>query len=105
LAKIRLVTNTSETTRIILAIGHQDTDAAGLTTPAGTTLIGATSDHLVIGTKDATPCVGAEMRFNMNYAALMRAMAAPDIQTNLLNDRPVQNAQDSRCPSKHLALV
>ncbi len=105
LARIQLVPDTSETTRIILAIGHQDTDAAGLSMPPGSTLIGATSDHLVIGTKDATLCVGSEMRFQLNYGALMRVMAAPDIQINLRNDRPLPIAHDAYGLSKHLALV
>ncbi|PJI85937.1 putative amino acid racemase [Yoonia maricola] len=105
LAKIRLVPDISKITRIILAIGHQDTDAAGLSMPAGTTLIGATSDHLVIGTKNPTLRVGSEMRFNMNYSAVMRAMAAPDIQTNLRHDRGPPNAHDVDGPSKHLASV
>ncbi|MFC6638884.1 alanine/ornithine racemase family PLP-dependent enzyme [Sulfitobacter sp. JBTF-M27] len=105
LARIQLVPDTSETKRIILAIGHQDTDAAGLSMPPGNTLIGATSDHLVIGTKDAALCVGSEMPFNMNYGALMRAMAAPEIQINLRNDRPLPIARDAYGPSKHLTLV
>ena len=105
LAKIRLVPDISETIRIILAIGHQDTDAAGLSMPTSTTLIGATSDHLVISTKDATFRVGSEMRFNMSYSALMRAMASPDIQISLRNDRPRPSAYDTYGPNRHLALV
>lgn len=104
-ARIRLVPANLETTRAILAIGHQDTDAAGLSMPPGNTLIGATSDHLVIGTKDAALCVGSEMRFQMSYGALMRAMAAPDMQTSLHNDRPRSQENDAHGPTKHLALV
>ena len=105
LARIRLVSANLETTRIILAIGHQDTDAAGLSMPPGNTLIGATSDHLVIGTNDAALCVGSEMRFQMRYGALMRAMAAPDIQIHLRNDRPATNAHKAHGSGKHLVLV
>ena len=105
LARIRRVPGISKITRIILAIGHQDTDAAGLSMPTGNTLIGATSDHLVIGTKNAALRVGSEMRFRMNYSALMRAMAAPDIQIHLRNDRPATNAHKVHGPGKHLALV
>lgn len=105
LARIRLVSANLETTRIILAIGHQDTDAAGLSMPPGNTLIGATSDHLVIGTNDAALCVGSEMRFQMRYGALMRAMAAPDIQIHLRNDRPATNAHKVHGSGKHLVLV
>lgn len=105
LARIRLVPDTLETTRVILGIGHQDIDAAGLSMPQGNTLIGSTSDHLVICTKDATLCVGTEMRFQMNYSALMRAMAASDIQANLGIDRSAQNAREAQGRSKHLVLV
>ncbi len=104
-AKVCIASNTSEMTRLILAIGYQDTDVAGLSMPPGNIHVGATSDHLVIGTKDATLCVGSEMRFQMNYSALMRAMAAPDTQTILRNDRPGPNARHAHGPSKHLALV
>ncbi len=104
-ASVRLVSNNPETTRLILAIGHQDTDTAGLKMLPGNTLIGATSDHLVIRTKDPTLCVGSGLRFQMNYSALMRAMAAPDIQINLRNDRPVPNAHDADGQCKHLTLV
>lgn len=105
LKKIRLVPDVSETMRIILAIGQQDTDVTGLSMPAGNSFIGATSDHLVIATKDTTLCVGSEMHFNLDYGALMRAMAAPDVQINLSNDKPTPNARDLAGPSKHLALV
>lgn len=104
-AIVRLVPTTSETTRIILALGNQDIDVAGLSMPAGSTLIGATSDHLVIGTIDQKLRVGSELRFQMNYSALMRAMAAPDIQTNLRNDRPGSKAHDANGAHKRLALV
>ncbi|WP_298838505.1 alanine/ornithine racemase family PLP-dependent enzyme [uncultured Roseobacter sp.] len=98
--KIQRVPNTSGTTRLLLAIGLQDTDAAGLEMCPGSSLIGATSDHLVIGTKDLTHCVGSEMRFQMNYSALMRAMAAPDIQTNLVNGQPAPQVREANGPDR-----
>ena len=103
--KLRRVPDRPETTRLLLAIGHQDTDIAGLLMPADATLIGATSDHLVIGTKDATLRVGSELRFNMRYGALMRAMAAPDIQITLRNGRPRSIGYHADGPNRHLALV
>jgi len=105
LVRLRLVPFTTGTTRLILALGHQDTDVAGLSMPPGNTLIGATSDHLVIGTEHDTLCVGSEMRFQMSYLALMRAMAAPDVQTELRHDRPPPSKGDSRGPNKRLAVV
>lgn len=105
LARIQLLPDTSGTLRIILAVGHQDTDMAGLSMPADTNFVGATSDHLVVGAKDAQRRVGSEMRFGMNYGALMRAMAAPDIQTNLRNDRPAPITHDTSLQNRHPALV
>ena len=105
LARLRLAPNSAETTRLILAIGHQDTDILGLCMPLGTTLIGATSDHLVIGTNHSTLSVGSEMRFQVNYSALMQAMAAPDIDITLLRDQPSRHAQGTLGSDKHLALL
>ncbi|MDP2520878.1 alanine/ornithine racemase family PLP-dependent enzyme [Shimia thalassica] len=82
--RLRFVTTSGAAARIILAIGHQDTDILGLSMPVGSTLIGATSDHLVIGTPRSPPTVGSEVRFQMNYNALMHAMTAPDIKVKLL---------------------
>ncbi len=103
-AKPRMVSNDAGARRLILAIGQQDTDIQGLTMPLGTALIGATSDHLVVGTHHSTFRVGTEMRFPMNYKALMRAMAAPDIQTELRDDRYPRRSP-SRSKAKHLALI
>ncbi|SFR39076.1 alanine/ornithine racemase family PLP-dependent enzyme [Litoreibacter janthinus] len=105
LSKRRIAPNSGHGTRVILAIGQQDTDISGLSLPPGSTLIGATSDHLVIGIRRAAPLVGSDMRFQMNYGALMRATAAPDVQTYLRNDRPAPNPRHARDPNKHLTLV
>ncbi|MCF2906183.1 alanine/ornithine racemase family PLP-dependent enzyme [Octadecabacter sp. CECT 8868] len=94
-----------EPTRLILALGHQDTDILGLLMPVGTMLIGATSDHLVIGTTQATMSVGSEVRFQMTYSALMRAMAAPDIKISMLHDRQIPRGRNADEPRKHLEIV
>lgn len=61
--------------------------------------------HLVISSKDPTHCVGTKMRFQMTYSALMRAMAAPDTQTNMGTKRPWPNPRNAQGSSTHLALV
>jgi predicted amino acid racemase len=68
-------------------------------------VIGATSDHLVIGTSRSLPTVGSEMRFQLNYNALMHAMAAPDIEVTLLGDPPTPPAQHTQGKVEHLALL
>jgi len=105
LAKRRISPASRVSKRFIVAMGHQDTDILGLSMPVGTTLIGATSDHLVIGTSRCLPTVGSEMRFHMNYSALMHAMAAPDIEVSLLGDPPTPPAQHTQGEVGHLALV
>ncbi|MDN4480659.1 alanine/ornithine racemase family PLP-dependent enzyme [Demequina muriae] len=60
----------------IVALGRQDSDPDGLTPPAGASILGASSDHLVLETS-AVVAAGAEMRFGVDYGALLRAMASP----------------------------
>ena len=103
--RLRLVSIGDDATRVILAIGHQDTDISGLSLPLGCTLIGATSDHLVISAHQKRPQVGSEMRVRMNYSALMQAMAAPDIETKLLHDWAITQVPPPRTKVQRLALI
>ncbi|MEO7555575.1 MAG: alanine/ornithine racemase family PLP-dependent enzyme [Acidimicrobiales bacterium] len=66
-----------DTARGILAVGRQDVDPLGLTAPAGITILGASSDHLVVDAGDALLAVGSEMRFQLGYSALLAAMTSP----------------------------
>ncbi|GAA6191175.1 alanine/ornithine racemase family PLP-dependent enzyme [Phaeobacter sp. NW0010-22] len=100
--RLHLVPKSGQSERMILAIGHQDTDVLGLSIPPGKRLLGATSDHLVIGTCEPAQKVGSEMRFQMNYSALMSAMSAPDVRTKLLCGNPSPRARASQGPSNHL---
>ncbi|MFT4538706.1 MAG: putative amino acid racemase [Planctomycetota bacterium] len=61
----------------ILAIGHQDTDPDGLFPPSDIEILGASSDHLVVDSGQHCLPVGAELRFQLNYSALLRAMTSP----------------------------
>ena len=64
-------------TQTILAIGIQDIDPCGLQPPDGTEIVGSSSDHLITtSTVDSAP-VGAEMIFQLDYSALVRAMTSP----------------------------
>ncbi|WP_299280866.1 alanine racemase [uncultured Tateyamaria sp.] len=105
LAKLRIVPTNGVSTRLILAMGHQDTDVLGLSMPEGCIMIGATSDHLLIGANRSTLRLGSEVRFQMNYKALMHAMAAPDIEVKPLYDLPVKQPRQIQGKSEHLTLV
>lgn len=63
--------------RVIVALGHQDTDPAGLLPPEGMTVLGASSDHLVLDPGDHHLEVGSEVPFAVGYGALVRAMTSP----------------------------
>ena len=69
--------------RAIVAIGHQDTDPSGLVAPAGMEVLGASSDHLVLDAGDVDLRVGDEVRFGVNYSALVRSMTSPFVTSQL----------------------
>lgn len=60
----------------IVAIGHQDTDPDGLTPPPGISILGASSDHLVLETPCRVPPTEV-IQFIPTYGALVRAMTSP----------------------------
>lgn len=66
-------------TQSILAIGLQDIDSNGLTPPNGITILGASSDHLVVNSSNFGKGlrIGDEVPFQLNYSALLRAMTSP----------------------------
>ena len=64
----------------IVAIGHQDTDPNGLRPPPGATILGASSDHLVLETTCRVE-PGGSMTFRPDYSALLRAMTSPFVTT------------------------
>lgn len=61
----------------ILALGRQDVDPDGLQPPTGITILGMSSDHLVVDLGDHEVAVGDEMHFGVGYGALVRAMTSP----------------------------
>jgi len=61
----------------ILAVGHHDVDAAGLRAPPGVSMLGMSSDHLVVDLGDHGAVVGDELAFGLGYAGLLRAVTSP----------------------------
>ncbi|MGI9086042.1 MAG: alanine/ornithine racemase family PLP-dependent enzyme [Aeromicrobium sp.] len=66
----------------IVAIGRQDTDLDGLTPPLGVTMLGMSSDHLVLDLGDHDTSVGDELAFGLGYGALLRAATSPFVTRN-----------------------
>jgi predicted amino acid racemase len=70
----------------LVALGRQDTDPDGLTPSDGLTILGASSDHLVLDAGDHSLAVGDEVRFALGYGALVRAMTSPYVDHVELTD-------------------
>lgn len=73
----------------ILAIGHMDTDPEGLTAPPGIDILGASSDHVIVGCGKTRPKIGDEITFGLNYSALVRAMGSSLVAKKVLT-RPLR---------------
>lgn len=74
--------------RAILNIGLQDVMVSGLTPRSDIDILGASSDHIILNTKKTYVKVGDEMAFDLNYSALISAMASPYVikKTNEFQD-------------------
>jgi len=62
--------------RAILGIGLQDVLVSGLTPRADIEIIGASSDHIIVDAKNIDLIVGSELKFDLNYGALLSAMTS-----------------------------
>jgi predicted amino acid racemase len=80
--------------RTIVAIGLQDVDPDGVTPSGGRTVLGASSDHLVLTSAESGEQTGDqpgdEIRFDLGYGALLRAMTSPYVGLELVGGRRVQ---------------
>lgn len=70
-------TGTGTLRQAIVALGRQDTTADGLTPPEGISVLGMSSDHLVLDVGDHAVAVGDEIAFGLGYGALVGAMTSP----------------------------
>ena len=66
--------------RAILALGRQDIDASAIKPKGKTDVLGASSDHLVLDVSGLGLKVGTEVRFDVGYSALLRAMTSPYVE-------------------------
>ncbi len=66
--------------RAILGIGRQDVLVSGLIPDYDIDILGASSDHLIIDTKNIDLRVGNEIKFNLNYGSLLSSMTSPYIK-------------------------
>jgi predicted amino acid racemase len=78
--------DTGTGTRAILGMGEQDVPLDGLIPELNVKILGGGSDHIIINPQKNKFKVGTEVRFNLNYSALLSAMTSPYIsKVNILN--------------------
>jgi predicted amino acid racemase len=82
-------TDRGHISQTILAIGRQDIDPCGLHAPHGIEVLGASSDHLITDSGRSRLPVGAEITFQLNYSALVRAMTSPFVAKVVNGQIPV----------------
>ena len=83
----------------LVALGRQDVDPDGLTPPAGIEVLGASSDHLVLDAGDAAVAVGTELRFGVDYSALLRAATSTPWTSSPSSSRSQPEQDRDRTPS------
>lgn len=71
--------------RAVLAIGMQDVIVSGITPKQKITVLGASSDHMLIDNTETSLKVGDTVAFDLNYCALLRAFSTPNISKNTIN--------------------
>ncbi|WP_119390318.1 alanine racemase [Taklimakanibacter lacteus] len=83
-----------ERLRGIVNIGREDANIEGLLpVKQGVTVLGASSDHLILDVTDARPVpeVGDRVNFRMSYGALLAAMTSEYVEKLPMYDRNTQN--------------
>lgn len=63
--------------RTIVGVGRQDVYVPGLTPPSPLEILGSSSDHIILDTKNIQFKPGDEIEFSLNYRAMLSAMTSP----------------------------
>ncbi len=74
-----------EMNRAILAVGLQDIIVTGMTPRTDIDIIGMSSDHVIINAKNTDLKMGQEVKFGLDYGAMLSAMTSPYILKRYIN--------------------
>ena len=66
--------------RVIIALGRQDVRVSSLKPDRSLEILGSSSDHIILDSKNHNLKVGDEVRFGLDYAGLLSAMTSPFIR-------------------------
>ena len=70
--------------RAIIALGKQDTLISGLSCDRDLEILGSSSDHVILDSKNSCLKVGAGVNFNLDYGSLLAAMTSPFIKKQFI---------------------
>ena len=70
--------------RVIIALGNQDILASNLKSNNGLQILGSSSDHIILDSKNNNLQVGDEVNFNLDYGCLLSAMTSPFIKKHFI---------------------
>ncbi len=71
--------------RAIIALGRQDALVSSLKKNNKLEIIGSSSDHIILESKDQNLQVGEEVKFNLDYAGLLAAMTSPFVRKQFVD--------------------
>ncbi len=71
--------------RVIIALGRQDISVSSLKSNNRVEILGSSSDHIILDSKNNNLHVGDEINFNLDYGGLLAAMTSPFIKKQFVN--------------------
>ncbi|PIP71622.1 MAG: alanine racemase [Nitrospinae bacterium CG22_combo_CG10-13_8_21_14_all_47_10] len=76
--------------RVIIALGRQDIQASSLKLRNKLEILGSSSDHIILDSRNQNLQVGDEVKFDLDYAGLLAAMTSPFIRKEFTNSMVTQ---------------
>lgn len=77
--------------RTIVALGKQDIASASLKSKQQLAILGASSDHLVLGGRQPL-AIGQELQFSLDYGGLLAAMTSPFVEKRFVQAKESNSA-------------
>ena len=71
--------------RVIIALGRQDIRVSSLKPNNKLEMLGSSSDHIILDSKNQNLQVGDEVKFDLDYGGLLAAMTSPFIRKKFIN--------------------
>ena len=71
--------------RVIIALGRQDISVSSLKSNNRVEILGSSSDHIILDSKNNNLHVGDEVNFNLDYGGLLAAMTSPFIKKHFIS--------------------